>query len=31
MVYAYPRVELPDELLDSYEERVIGMFTTRPN
>ncbi len=31
MVYAYPSVELPDELLNSYEERVIGMFTKRPN
>ena len=31
MVYAYPSVELPDELLRSYEERVIGMYTKRPN
>jgi AcrR family transcriptional regulator len=31
MVYAYPSVELPDELLNSYEERVIGMFTKKPN
>ena len=31
MVYAYPSVELPDELLNSYEERVIGMFTKRSN
>ena len=29
MVYAYPSVELPDELLRSYEERVIGMFTKK--
>lgn len=29
MVYAYPSVELPDELLLSYEERVIGMFTKK--
>jgi len=31
MVYAYPSVELPDELLDNYEERVIGMYTKRPH
>jgi AcrR family transcriptional regulator len=31
MVYAYPSVALPDELLRSYEERVIGMFTKRTN
>jgi AcrR family transcriptional regulator len=31
MVYAYPSVELPQELLRSYEERVIGMFTQRSN
>jgi len=31
MVYAYPSVVLPDELLSSYEERVISMFTKRPN
>ena len=31
MIYAYPSVELPDDLLNSYEERVIGMFTKRPN
>ena len=31
MVYAYPSVELPDGLLRSYEERVIGMFAQRPN
>jgi len=29
IVYAYPSVELPDELLNNYEERVIGMFTKR--
>ena len=31
MVYAYPSVKLPDGLLRSYEERVIGMFAQRPN
>jgi AcrR family transcriptional regulator len=31
MVYAYPSYEFPDELLRSYEERVIRMFTKRPN
>ena len=31
MVYAYPSYEFPDELLRSYEERVIRMFTNRPN
>ena len=31
MVYAYPEVELPEELLHSYEERVITMFTKRPH
>ena len=31
MVYAYPEVELPEELLRSYEERVIAMFTKRPH
>ena len=31
MVYAYPSVELPDELLQNYEDRVIGMFTKRSN
>jgi len=30
MVYAYSSVELPDELLCNYEDRVIGMFTKRP-
>lgn len=29
MVYAYPGVELPNELLLSYEERVITMFAKR--
>lgn len=29
MVYAYPEIELLDELLDSYEERVIQMFTKK--
>ncbi len=31
MIYAYPSVELPDDLLNSYEERVIGMFTKGPH
>jgi len=31
MVYAYPSVELPDDLLRSYEKRVIGMFAQKPN
>ncbi len=31
MVYAYPKVELPDELLRNYEARVIGMFCKGPN
>jgi AcrR family transcriptional regulator len=31
MVYAYPGVEVPDELLQSYEKRVIEMFTRKPN
>ncbi|MCP4312992.1 MAG: TetR/AcrR family transcriptional regulator [Bacteroidetes bacterium] len=29
IVYAYPSAELPDELLRSFEERVIGMFTKK--
>ena len=31
MVYAYPSVALPDELLRKYEERIIQMFTKRLN
>jgi len=31
MVYAYPSVDLPDGLLRNYEERIIQMFTKRPN
>jgi AcrR family transcriptional regulator len=31
MVYAYPGMEMPDDLLQKYEERVIGMFTRKPN
>jgi AcrR family transcriptional regulator len=31
MVYAYPGIELPDDLLRSYEERVIEMFTRKPH
>ncbi|MDF1573793.1 MAG: TetR/AcrR family transcriptional regulator [Bacteroidales bacterium] len=30
MVYAYPDVELPDKLLQSFEERVIRMCTRKP-
>ena len=30
MVYAYPSVELPEELLLSYENRVIEMFIKKP-
>jgi AcrR family transcriptional regulator len=29
MVYAYPNVDLPDQLFRKYEERVIGMFTKK--
>jgi len=31
MVYAYPGVELPDDLLNSYEKRVVKMFARKPN
>ena len=31
MVYTYPNVVFPDDLLRSYEERVIKMFTRKPN
>ena len=31
MVYAYPTYDFPEELLRSYEERVISMFTKNPN
>jgi len=30
MVYAYPGIKLPDELLQKYEERVINMFIRKP-
>ena len=30
MVYAYPGLEFPDDLLQKYEERVIEMFTRKP-
>ena len=31
MVYAYPGYDFPDDLLHSYEERVISMFTEKSN
>jgi len=31
MVYAYPGMDFPDELLNSYEKRVVEMFTKKPN
>ena len=31
MVYTYPGVKLPEQLLNSYENRVVSMFTRKPN
>lgn len=31
MLYAYPGIEFPDGLLLQYENRVVNMFTGKPN
>lgn len=30
LIYAYPRVTIPDELLRRYEDRIAEMFTRQP-
>ena len=31
LVYVYPTEELPEEMINKYENRIIEMFTRRPN
>jgi len=31
LVYVYPTEELPEEMISKYENRIIEMFTRRPN